>query len=74
MIPLSACNSGSSLQNKPSCSFVHLYIDLRAAFQYLRGAYKKAKEGLLTRACSDETRGNGFKLKEGRCRLHLDLD
>ena len=27
------------------------------------GAYKKAGEGLLTRACSDRTRGNGFKLK-----------
>ncbi|KFQ76770.1 hypothetical protein N337_09100, partial [Phoenicopterus ruber ruber] len=41
----------------------------RAAFQYLKGAYKKAGEGLLTRACGDRTRGNGFKLKEGRFRL-----
>jgi len=38
---------------------------LIAAFQHLKGAYKKAGE----RACSDRTRGNGFKLKEGRCRL-----
>jgi len=40
--------------------------DLIAAFQYLKGAYKKVGEGLLTRACSDRTRGKGFKLKEGR--------
>jgi len=36
--------------------------DLIAAFQYLKGAYKKAGEGLFTRACSGRTRGNGFKL------------
>ena len=42
-----------------------------AAFQYLKGAYKKAREGLFTRACSDRTRGNGFKLKGGRFRLDI---
>ena len=45
--------------------------DLIAAFQYLEGAYKKAREGLFTRACSDRTRGNGFKLKEGRFTLDV---
>jgi len=45
--------------------------DLIAAFQYLKGAYKKAGEGLFTRACSDRTRGNSFKLKEDRFRLHI---
>ncbi|KFV09115.1 hypothetical protein N340_03189, partial [Tauraco erythrolophus] len=45
--------------------------DLIAAFQYLKGAYRKAGEGLFTRACSDRTRGNGFKLKAGRFRLDL---
>jgi len=33
------------------------------------GAYKRAGEGLLTRAWSDRTRSNGFNLKEGRFRL-----
>jgi len=33
------------------------------------GAYKKAGEGLYTRAWRDSTRGNGFKPKEGRFRL-----
>ena len=45
--------------------------DLIADFQYLKGAYKKAGEGLFTRAWSDRTRGNGFKLKEGRFRLDI---
>jgi len=44
---------------------------LIAAFQCLKEAYKKAREGLLTRACSDGTRGDGFKLKEGRFRLDI---
>ncbi|GAB0188906.1 hypothetical protein GRJ2_001355900 [Grus japonensis] len=45
--------------------------DLTEAFQYLKGAYRKAGEGLFTRAWSDRTRGNGFKLKEGRFRLDI---
>jgi len=43
--------------------------DLIAACQYLKRACKKAGEELLTRAWSDRTRGNGFKLKQGRYRL-----
>ncbi|XP_059323544.1 triadin isoform X25 [Ammospiza nelsoni] len=35
---------------------------LIAVFQYLQGACKRAKEGLVTTACSD--RENGFKLKD----------
>jgi len=45
--------------------------DLIAAFQYLEGAYRKDGEGLFTRMCSDRTRGNGCKLKEGRFRLDV---
>jgi len=40
--------------------------DLRAAFQYLKGAYRKDREGLFTRVYSDRTRGNGSKLKRGQ--------
>jgi len=39
---------------------------LTAAFQYFKRAYKKAGEGLFTRACKDRTRGNGYK--------RIDLD
>ena len=49
-----------------------LWEDLIASsLQYLKEAYKKAGEGLFTRTCSDRTRSNGFKLKEGRLRLDV---
>jgi len=34
------------------------------------GTCERAGEGLLTRACRDRTRGNGYTLKEGRFRLN----
>lgn len=39
----------------------------------LKGAYKKHGERLFTRASSDSTKGNGFKLKEGRLRLGIRM-
>ncbi|GAB0178251.1 mitochondrial enolase superfamily member 1 [Grus japonensis] len=48
-----------------------LQADLIVAYQYLKGAYRKAGEGLFMRECSDRTRGNGFKLKEGPFRLDV---
>ena len=48
-----------------------LWGDLIAAFQYLKGAYRKAGEGLFTRAWSDRIRGNGLKMREGRFRLDI---
>ena len=41
------------------------------AFQYLKGAYRNSGQGLFKWACSDRTRGNGFKLEEGRFRLDI---
>jgi len=40
--------------------------DLISAFQYLKGAYKKYGDKLFSKACSDRTRGSGFKLKDRR--------
>ena len=48
-----------------------LLEDLIVAFQYLKGAYKQEGEWLFTRVDSDRTRGNGFKLKQGRFRLAI---
>lgn len=38
----------------------------------MKEAYKKDGEKHFTRLCSDGTRGNGFKLKEGK--LSLDIN
>lgn len=40
-----------------------------AAFSYLNRTYKKAGDGLLTRAHSGRTKGIGFKVEEARFRL-----
>ena len=41
------------------------------AFQYLKGAYRKAEEGLYIRANNNRMRGDGFKLEEGRFSLDI---
>ena len=45
--------------------------DLIAAFQDLKGAYKLEGSQHFTRIDNSRTRGNGFKLKEGRFRLDV---
>ena len=45
-----------------------LLIDLIAVFKYLKGVYKHEENQLFTWVDSDKTRGNVFKLKEGRFR------
>ena len=45
--------------------------DLRAAFQYLKGAHRKDVDNIFSRACHDRTRSNGLKLREGRFRLDI---
>ncbi|KAK4825511.1 LOW QUALITY PROTEIN: hypothetical protein QYF61_000024 [Mycteria americana] len=44
---------------------------LIAAIQYLKAANEKDGDKLFSRACCDRTRGNVFKLKEGRFRLNI---
>ena len=39
--------------------------DLIATLQYLKGAYRKAGEGLSVRAGNNRMRENGLKLEEG---------
>ncbi|KAK4824936.1 hypothetical protein QYF61_021556 [Mycteria americana] len=46
-------------------------LEKRRLRGHLIWAYKKERERLFTRACSDGTRGNSFKLKEGRFRLDI---
>ena len=48
-----------------------LWGNLIVAFQYLKRAYRKDGVGTFIRICSDRTRGNGFKLEEGRFRLNI---
>ena len=45
--------------------------DLIAAFQYQKGAYKQEGSQLFKRVDNRRTRGNGLKLREGRCRLDV---
>ena len=44
---------------------------MRAAFEYLKRGYKKERDRLFSRVCADRTRGNSFKVKEGRFRLDI---
>ena len=59
------------LEEKVYCKLKDSQGDLIVAFQYLKGAYKQEGEWLFTRVDSDRTRGNGFKLRQGRFGLDM---
>lgn len=48
-----------------------LHRELIVAFQYSKGACRKAREGLFIRECSGRTRENSFQWKEGRFGLDI---
>ena len=48
-----------------------LWGEWRAALQYLNRGCEKEGDRLCSRVCGDRTRGNGFKLKEGRLRSDI---
>ena len=43
----------------------------QSSFHCLKGAYKDAGDSLFIRDCSDRTRGDGVKLKQGKFRLDI---
>ena len=45
--------------------------DVTVAFQYFKGVYKHEGNQLFTKVDHNRTRGNGFKLKEGRFTLDV---
>jgi len=48
-----------------------LWGDLTVAFQYLKRSTRELENNFFTKACRDRTRGNGFKMKEGRFRTNI---
>lgn len=57
-------------QSQKKTGHENLFLgDFITAFQYIKETYKKNREKLFTRVCSDRMRGKGSKMKLGRLRL-----
>ena len=65
------CEDRQREQGLFSLEKIRQWGDLISAFQYLKGAYKQKGSQLFKRVDNSRTRGNGFKLREGRFRLDV---
>ena len=68
--PTGSDEGGGKQERRESVEEPHRELSLEQ-LPVPEGACRKGGEGLCTRVCSDRTRGNGCKLKEGRLRLDI---
>lgn len=47
------------------------HLHTSSSFQYLKEAYRQEGDGLFKQADNDMTRGNAFKVKEGKFKLGI---
>jgi len=71
ILPLYCSLVKSGLESCIRLWIPQLRKDLPVAFQYLKEACKKDGDKHIRRACCNRTKGNNFKLKEGRFRLDI---
>jgi len=64
-------NSHFNLEKRKLWGDLIAALQYLLAFQYLQGGCEKEEDRPFSKASSDRTMGNGFRLKEGRFRLDI---